>query len=340
MVLHDFRRLRGQRHLLALVVFLALVSAVWFVPLASAHNSLITATLGCDGGATYTATAWAGPSTASRTNSDVRVFRSTDNGKTWTQVGQGQFKQADAFSFSGTFSVGSSPTVRVMVQEFANWGDGVHPAPPGYATATRPSHCTTTTTTTTTGTTGTTTTTTATTTTPPPTTTTTVTTTPPPPPPAPPTTPPVIPPSPAIAIVKTERVGHTGAYRRGPISVAVGQTLDFQILVTNTGDVAVTLTLTDRLCDAGTLRAAGTTTLAPGASVTYTCTHRLVTADASPFVNTAFVTAATATGAVIGPVSSSVSANRVRGVLGATFKKVTPKAKPAKAVAAPAHFTG
>jgi uncharacterized repeat protein (TIGR01451 family) len=140
--------------------------------------------------------------------------------------------------------------------------------------------------------------------------------------------------------VKTERVGHTGAYRRGPIGAAVGQTLDFQILVTNTGNVTLTLTLTDRLCDAGTLRAAGTTTLAPGASVTYMCTHRLVSADASPFVNTALVTAATATGAAAGPVSSSVSANRVRGVLGAAFKKVTPKAKPAKAVVAPAHFTG
>jgi uncharacterized repeat protein (TIGR01451 family) len=150
----------------------------------------------------------------------------------------------------------------------------------------------------------------------------------------------VIPPSPAIAIVKTERVGHTGAYRRGPIGAAVGQTLDFRILVTNTGDVALTLTLSDRLCDGGTLRAAGSTTLAAGASVTYTCTHRLVTADASPFVNTAVVTAATATGAVIGPVSSSVSANRVHGVLGAAFKKTTPKAKPAKAVVAPAHFTG
>jgi hypothetical protein len=339
MLLHDFRRLRGQRHLVALALFITLAFAVWFVPPASAHNSLIAVSLDCNGGATYTATAWAGPTTASRTNNDVRVFRSTDNGATWTQVGQGQFTQAGGFSFSGTFSIGSSPTVRVMVREFANWGDGTHPAGPGYATATRPSNCTTTTgtttgttSTTTTGTTGTTTTIT----TPPPTTP----TPPPPAPPAPPTTPPVIPPSPSIAIVKTERVGHIGAYRRGPIGAAVGQTIDFQILVTNTGNVTLTLTLSDRLCDGGTLRAAGTTTLAPGASVTYTCTHRLVTADASPFVNTAVATAVTTTGTTVGPVSSTVAANRVHGVLGAAFKKTTPKAKPAKAVVAPAHFTG
>ena len=143
-----------------------------------------------------------------------------------------------------------------------------------------------------------------------------------------------------MTIVKTERVGSTGTYRRGPIGAAVGQTLDFQILVTNTGNTVLTLTLTDRLCDGGTLRAGGATTIAPGAAVTYTCTHRLVAADASPFVNTAVVTAVTTTGAAVGPASSTVAANRVHGVLGATFKKVIPKAKPAKAVVAPAHFTG
>jgi uncharacterized repeat protein (TIGR01451 family) len=340
MVLHDFRRLRGRRHIGALVVFLALVFGVWFVPLASAHNSLIAVSLDCNGAAKYTATAWAGPTTASRTNTDVRVFRSIDGGRTWTQVGQGQFNQADRFSFSGTFSVGSSPSVRVMVQEFANWGDGVHPAGPGYASANRPSNCSPPSTTTTTTTTA----------PPPPTTTTTTTTTPPPPPPTtptpppapptPPPAPPVAPPAPALTIVKTERVGSTGTYGRGPVGAAVGETLDFQILVTNTGNTVLALTLTDVLCDGGTLHAGGATTLAPGAAVTYTCTHRLLSKDASPFVNTAVVTAATPTGARVGPASSAVSADRMHGVLGATFKKVVRKAKPAKAVVAPAHFTG
>ncbi len=238
MLLHDFRRRLGKRHLLALVVTIAAVFAVWFVPLASAHNSLITASLDCNGGGTYTATAWAGPSTASRTNTDVRVFRSLDNGKTWTQVGQGQFKSGNAFSFSGTFSVGSSHSVRVMVQEFANWGDGAHPSGPAYATATRPTNCGSTTTTT-----------------PPPTTTTTTTTTTPPPPP-PPTTTTVTPPPP------------------------------------------------------------------PATPPTPPATPPVVPP-------------------VVPPVASKpVHPKPVHGVLGAAFKKVTPKAKPAKAVVAPAHFTG
>ena len=129
---HVFRRSFGKRRLLALTLIglLALVVAVWFVPLASAHSSRVTASLDCNGSASYTATAWAGPSTASRTNGDVRIFSSVDNGATWTQVGQGQFNQGNGFSFSGTFAVGSSQTVRVRVQEFANWGDGARPAGP------------------------------------------------------------------------------------------------------------------------------------------------------------------------------------------------------------------
>jgi uncharacterized repeat protein (TIGR01451 family) len=140
--------------------------------------------------------------------------------------------------------------------------------------------------------------------------------------------------------VKTERVGNAGSYVRGPIGTKVGQTLAYLILVTNTGNVELTVKLTDRLCDNGTLHAHGTTTLPPGGSVTYTCTHRLFTADASPFVNTATATAVTTSGTSVGPVSSKVTANRVNGVLGASFKKVKAKAKPAKAVVAPAHFTG
>jgi hypothetical protein len=174
MHLRALRRRFGRRWLLAFAGLVA-VFGVWFVPMASAHNALVTASLACNGSARFTATAWAGPSAASRTNTDVRVFDSTDNGSTWTQVGTGQFNQANGFSFSGTFSVGSAKTIRVRVQEFANWGDGVKPVGPDYANASGPSNCTTTTTPTTTTTHATTTTTARTTTTP--TTTTTRTTT-------------------------------------------------------------------------------------------------------------------------------------------------------------------
>jgi hypothetical protein len=116
------------------------------------------------------------------------------------------------------------------------------------------------------------------------------------------------------------------------------------MLVTNTGDETVAVKLTDLRCDSGTLHADTSTTLAPGASVTYTCTHRLVGSDASPFVNRATATGVTSGGTSVGPVSSEVSAKRAGGVLGAfrppSIAKVTAKAKPAKAVVSAAHFTG
>jgi hypothetical protein len=156
----------------------------------------------------------------------------------------------------------------------------------------------------------------------------------------------VVPHSPAISLVKTERVG-TAAFGRGPISATVGRTIDYRMLVTNTGDVTVTITLADLRCDAGTLHAGAATTLAPGASVTYTCTHRLVASDSNPFVNSATAAGVTPGGVNVGPVSSEVAAKQAGGVLGAfrpptvaKVKKITAKAKPAKAVVAPAHFTG
>ena len=62
------RRSLGRYHVLALAGLLMLLGAVWLVPLASAHNSLITASGHCDSSVSYTTTAWAGPTTASRTN--------------------------------------------------------------------------------------------------------------------------------------------------------------------------------------------------------------------------------------------------------------------------------
>jgi hypothetical protein len=116
------------------------------------------------------------------------------------------------------------------------------------------------------------------------------------------------------------------------------------MLVSNTGDVTVTVKLTDLRCDAGTLHAGTSTTLAPGASVTYTCSHRLGASDSSPFVNSATATGVTSGGIGVGPVSSEVSAKRPGAVTGEfrppSLAKITAKAKPAKPVVSPAHFTG
>jgi hypothetical protein len=287
------------------------------------------------------------------TNDDIRVFASVDNGATWTQVGHGRFSAQNHFAFSGTFALQTVQKVRVRVQEFANWGDGAKPGAPGFAEASPPAACTPTTTTTqttTTPTTTTTATTTATTTTSSttttaettPTTTTTATTTSTPVETAPK-------PAPAITIVKTERGSSTGTYRQGPIVVTTGATIDYRMVVTNTGNEQVTVTLADPRCDANTLTAAGTTTLAAGASVSFTCTHRFRSQDPSPFANTATASATALSGAPVLPVSSTVVATRrIAVVLGASHvqvavakvKKVTVKAKPAKPVQRAAQFTG
>jgi hypothetical protein len=270
MLLRALCRSFGKLRLLALAS-LVLVFGVWFVPMASAHNSLVTVSLSCTGGASYTARAWTGPTAASRTNSDVRVFSSTDNGATWTQVGNGQFTPANGYTFSGTFSIGSSKKVRVRVQEFANWGDGAKPSGPGYGDATAPSNCSSSTTTTTgrTTTTAPTTTTNRTTTTPAPTTTIT--------PPATTTTPPA--------------------------------------------------------------------TIAPPAT---TPTQAITTAP--PATTTPSTTTTTTGGTSATPAAKAAAAAKAKakaGVLGAykppsvaKIKAITAKAKAAKAVAAPAHFTG
>jgi hypothetical protein len=72
-----------------------------------------------------------------------------------------------------------------------------------------------------------------------------------------------------------------------------------------------------------------------------------VASDTSPFVNSATATGSTPAGTSVGPVSSEVAAKQAGGVLGAfrppsvgKIKKITAKAAPAKAVVAPAHFTG
>lgn len=118
--------LRGKGLRVAAVVIAALV----FVPAAFAHHAVLTASFSCDGVVSYTATAWSTTVfvPASRTNTDVRVFETETNGTALNpavQVGSGAFDSGNNFSFSGSFTVGSSvDTVTLNAKEFANWGDG------------------------------------------------------------------------------------------------------------------------------------------------------------------------------------------------------------------------
>ena len=127
--------------------------------------------------------------------------------------------------------------------------------------------------------------------------------------------------------MKSERVGNSGSYRPGPINVQVGQTLDYRMVVTNTGGVELTVTLVDPRCDRGDAARRGLDDVGARCVVAYTCSHRLLATDPSPFVNTATATGVTPAGCRVGPVSSKVVAQATGGVLGATFTKTTPKVK-------------
>ena len=87
--------------------------------------------------------------------------------------------------------------------------------------------------------------------------------------------------------MKTERVGSTGAFVRGPVRGKVGQRVFYRLTVTNPGTVPVSATVKDPGCDAGTLKPVGAAVLNPGASFTFTCSHLLKARDGKQYVNVA-----------------------------------------------------
>ena len=120
-----------------------------------------------------------------------------------------------------------------------------------------------------------------------------------------------------IAISELARAGNAGAFVPGLLAAAVGETVEYKIVVANTGNTALTVTLSDPSCDSGTIDPTGTPTLAPGGTERFYCTHLLVEADAGSFVNLATATGETVSTRV-GPVSSSVLVRvSATGVLGA-----------------------
>jgi uncharacterized repeat protein (TIGR01451 family) len=144
-------------------------------------------------------------------------------------------------------------------------------------------------------------------------------------------------------VKKLERVGATGSFVRGPLTAKVGDTVFYEIVVGNTSTVPLSITLSDSHCDAGTLLPAGTVTVASGAETIFTCSHVLTSADGSTYWNVA-----TASGYSSATASTVTAASRVRanvsasGVAGAqkTVKKVTHRARPARAVVRGASYTG
>jgi hypothetical protein len=101
--------------------------------------------------------------------------------------------------------------------------------------------------------------------------------------------------APAFSIEKLQAIAGGGSYTTSQLAGQVGQTVDYEILVKNTGNVSLTLGgFTDPQCDAGTISGGPASgTLAPEAWASYLCTHLLGGADqsAGSYSNTATVTA-------------------------------------------------
>ena len=83
-----------------------------------------------------------------------------------------------------------------------------------------------------------------------------------------------VPASPSFTIEKTQEIKGSGAgYTKAPLSGKLGQTVDYDITVTNTGNVSLSLSsLTDGNC---TNIGGGVGSLAVGANTTFTCEHVL-----------------------------------------------------------------
>jgi hypothetical protein len=119
--------------------------------------------------------------------------------------------------------------------------------------------------------------------------------------------PPQATPEPAFSIEKRQTIAGTGqAFTQEPLSATVGQTVDYEIVVTNETTVPETFTdFLDANCDAATIAGGpGGSPVAPGASTTYTCSRLLD--ETGTFTNQAEVTGVTVGGTPLSKPSNVV----------------------------------
>lgn len=127
-------------------------------------------------------------------------------------------------------------------------------------------------------------------------------------------------PSSAITLLKTERDGSSGSFTTGPITGYVGDTIEYQMTVTNTGNTPLTIAFMDDHCDSGTLSLptvlygswdATNLVLQPGSALLYSCSHKLVPGDRPSFTNTAIVVGYPPSGPAVSGVSSVTATSSV-----------------------------
>ena len=97
-----------------------------------------------------------------------------------------------------------------------------------------------------------------------------------------------VPPEPAFTIEKLERITGEPTYTAAEHSGKVGQVVEYEVIVKNTGNVSLTFgSLSDSNCES--IKGGPAKALAPGESATYTCVHTL--SGAGTYTNTASVEA-------------------------------------------------
>jgi hypothetical protein len=101
----------------------------------------------------------------------------------------------------------------------------------------------------------------------------------------------ICPPAPSLSIEKLQRIGSKTQYTPSTLTGEVGQTVEYEIVVKNTGNIPLALSaLSDPHCDAGTIAGGpGAAPLPIGEASRFTCTHLLTAADrtAGSYTNTA-----------------------------------------------------
>ncbi len=115
-------------------------------------------------------------------------------------------------------------------------------------------------------------------------------------------------PEPALSIQKLQEIaGSKAGFTAVPLTGQAGETVDYEILVSNTGNVPLVLSgFSDPKCEAGTLAGGqGSTPLEPGAQTIYTCSRKLI--ESGTYTNVAYISATDEDGTTIEKESGTVT---------------------------------
>jgi hypothetical protein len=129
---------------------------------------------------------------------------------------------------------------------------------------------------------------------------------------------------PGFGIEKLQVIaGTNGRFVPTPLTGEVGHTVEYEIIVTNTGDETLTFSnFSDPKCDPGTITGGpGTRPLEPGGSAKYRCQHLLTAADQ---VATTYTNVASVTGTPIAIGSAPINHTSNTVVVNVPAPRVTP----------------